>query len=85
MGLTSMRVTFSRSTVLVSPATRAVTASSRMLAVLVHGHVGLGDDVLVLFPGGEVEGVHLELGGALAGLLQLLVLGFQLGQGTTCW
>ena len=49
-------------------------------AVLVHADVGLGDDMGILLPSGEVEGMHLGLGGALAGLHELLVLFFEIGQ-----
>src|SRR5688572_15545508 len=38
-----------------------VDAVLRELAVVVHRRVGLGDDVVVLFPRREIEGVRLEL------------------------
>ena len=39
-----------------------MTRSSTMLPVVVELDVGLGDHVLLLFPGGQVEGVGLDLG-----------------------
>jgi len=38
-----------------------VDAVLGQLAVVVHGGVRLRDDVLVLFPGGQVEGIGLDL------------------------
>ena len=46
------------------------------LAVLVHLHVGLGDEVLVLFPRGQVERVRDVFGTLLLLVLQLLVFVF---------
>ena len=57
------------------PACARVDALLRQLAVLVDRRVGLRDDVLVLFPRRQVEGVGLELD---ALLLRPAVVGHQL-------
>jgi len=45
----------------------------RNLALLVESDVGLRDDVLVFFPGGQIIAVRLKFGGLLLGGAILLV------------
>src|SRR5215210_3993467 len=47
------------------------------VAPLVEPGVRLGDDVLLLFPGGEIEGMRLGVDPPLARLLQTVVLGLE--------
>ena len=47
------------------PAWRALTSSAVILPFSSKRHVGLGDDVLVFFPSGEIVAVRLEFGGLL--------------------
>ena len=60
-GETSMNCTLSRGARMKLPAWRALTRSCVSLPFVVDRGVRLRDDVLVLFPRGEVEGVGLEL------------------------